>query len=215
MIMPEKEVIFSKVEDAVKVLAEYARRFRFPCFDKDPAEIARESAESPWLKSMARKRSGCAEFYQRWADANVPKMAKSVRYVINQSQFDILVRRTGEDLLRSWREAFAERPSKLSYGAAYRAVDLLFLAIDESERCRHDSVRRFLHAPLDGTTLKPLRLIVDELTEVEFALEIPATVPSGFVATEEQYVLLQGAISVLARRAGIPPILYAYWCTEG
>jgi hypothetical protein len=210
--MAELEGVFPDAEAAIKELADYAKRFAFPCVDKDPLAIARESAEGAWLKAMGRKRSGSADAYLRWAEANVPKMAKNARYVINQQQFDILVRRTGEDLLRTWRGAFPEKASKLSYGAAYRAVDLLFMAIDESMRCRHDTVRPFLHVPLDGATLKPLRLIVDEFVEADFALEIPATIPLGFVATEEQYVLLQGAISALARRAGIQPILYAYWC---
>jgi hypothetical protein len=199
---------------AVKALAEYARRFAFPCVDDDPGSIARGSIESAWLKSLTRKSAGSAEAYLRWASANVPKMAKSARYVINQEQFDILVRRTGADLLRAWREASADKSARLSFGAAYRVVDLLFKAIDESKRCRQESVRQFLHVPLDGATLKPLRPIVDKLLDIDFALEIPATIPSGFVATEEQYVLLQSAISALARRAGVPPILYAYWCAR-
>jgi hypothetical protein len=212
--MPGNDVVFTKVEAAVNELTEFARRFAFPCLDKDPSAIARESAESAWIKSIFRKRSGCADVYLRWAETNVPQMAKNVRYVINQTQFDILVRRTGSDLLRVWRDAFPDKVNKLSYGVAHRSVDLLFMAIDESERCRHDTVRRFLHVPLDGTTLKPLKLIVDELVDVDFALEIPATIHQGFVATEEQYVLLQGAISALAKKAGIPPILYAYWCSR-
>jgi len=114
--------------------------------------------------------------------------------------------------LRSWRSAVPEKPVKLSYGAAFRTIDLLFMAIDESERCRQDAVRPFLHVPLDGATLKPLRGIIDELVDSDFALEIPATINQGFVATEEQYYLLQGAISALARRSGVAPIVYAYWC---
>jgi hypothetical protein len=205
---------FSSVDAAVKELANYARRFAFPCVDNGPSSIAQESAEGSWLKSLARKSAGSAEAYLRWASANVPKMAKSARYVINQGQFDILVRRTGTDLLRVWRESSLDKAARLSFGAAYRIVDLLFKAIDESGQCRHESIRQFLHVPLDGSTLKPIRLIVDELLEKDFALEIPATIPSGFVATEEHYVLLQDAISVLARRAGVPPILYAYWCSR-
>jgi hypothetical protein len=212
--MSENEAVFSSAEAAAEQLAGYAKRFAFPCLDKDPLSIARESAEGAWLKALSRKRAGSAEVYRRWAEGNVPKMAKNARYVINQEQFDILVRRTGSDLLRAWRDAFPDGRSRICYGIAYRAVDLLFMAIDGSKKCRHDVVRRFLHIPLDGSTLKPLRLIIDELTDVDFALEIPAAIPPGFVATEEQYVLLQGAISNLARRAGIPPILYAYWCAK-
>jgi hypothetical protein len=214
MIMVENEVAFANAEAATKDLVEFSRRFAFPCVDKGPLDIARESAEGVWLKTVGRKRSEYGEAYLRWAEEKIPIMSKSVRYVINQKQFDILVKRTGEDLLRSWRDAAPGRSGKLSYGAAFRVVDFLFLAIDESSCCRHDVVRRFLHVPLDAVTLKPLRAIIDELVDMDFALEIPATIPPGFVATEEQYVLLQGAISTLARRANIPPILYAYWCAQ-
>jgi hypothetical protein len=212
--MPENIESFSSAEAAAKALAGYAKRFVFPCVDKDPDSIARESAESACLKSLTRRQAWSAEAYLRWACANVAKMTKNARYVINQEQFDILVRRTGMDLLRAWRDASPDRASRLSFGAAFRIVDLLFKAIDESENCRHESVRQFLHVPLDGTTLRPLRHIVGELLDIDFAVEIPATVPSGYVATEEQYVLLQRALSALARRAGTTSILYAYWCEK-
>jgi hypothetical protein len=68
--------------------------------------------------------------------------------------------------------------------------------------------------PLDGTTLRPLRFCIDELVDRDFAIVIPATVPADFVATEEQYILLQGAIFALAERAGVLPITYAYHCAS-
>jgi hypothetical protein len=205
---------FPSADAAAKALADFSRRFAFPCVDSEPDSIARDSADSAWIKPLTRRQAGRAEAYLRWASANIPKMAKSAKYVINQDQFDILVRRTGADLLRAWREYSPDKAARLSYGAAFRIVDQLFKAIDESESCRHESVRQFLHVPLEGSTIKPLRLIVDELLDTDFSLEIPATIYTGFVATEEQYVLLQGAISALARRAGISPILYAYWCAR-
>lgn len=214
MIMPENTDVFPDVETAANELVEYAAGFTFPCADTDLSSVVRASAESAWLKTLTRKKAGSVELYDRWAGANVPKMAKSVRYVINQEQYDILVRRTGRDLLRAWREGTPDRTSRLSFGAAYRIVDLLFMAIDESENCRYEAARQYLHVPLDGSTLRPLRLIVGELIDSDFAVEIPATIPSGYIATEEHYVLLQAAISALAYRAGIPPILYAYWCAR-
>jgi hypothetical protein len=141
-------------------------------------------------------------------------MAKSARYAINQEQFDKLVRRTATDLLRSWREGSPGRRSRLGLGAAFRAVDLLFLAINESEACRASHVQGLLHVPLDGSTLRPLRLCIDELIDREFAIEIPPAVSAGFVATEEHYGLFQEAIFALAERAGVPPIVYAYFCAE-
>jgi hypothetical protein len=211
-VISEKDAPFPALDSAVSTLEEYARSFCYPCLDRDPLIIAGDSLEIAWIKALVRRRAGIAEVYRAWAVENVPKMAKNARYVINQEQFDLLVRRTGFDLLRVWRGASSGRPDKLSFGVAYRIVDLLFKAIDESASCRFDSARQFLHVPLDASTLRPIRRIVDELVDFDYAIEIPATVPAGFVATEEQYILLQSAIADLARRAGVPPILYAYWC---
>jgi hypothetical protein len=212
IVTVEKDDVFPSLAAALSTLQEYSRSFCYPCIDRDPLAIARDSLEVAWIKALTRRRAGTAEAYRAWAFENLPKMAKNARYVINQEQFDLLVRRTGTDLLRVWREAVRERPDRLSFGVAYRIVDTLFKMIDESESCRFDSARQFLHVPLDASTLRPLRRIVDELVDLDYAIEIPAAAPSGFVATEEQYVLLQGALATLAGRAGLPPILYAYWC---
>jgi hypothetical protein len=212
--MSEPVAAFTSLDEAALALVKFARDFDYPCVQMDLSSIVRESTASAWIKALTRRLPGSADAYARWASASVVKMAKSARYVINQEQFDLLVRRTGSDLLRSWREIAPDRSSRLSFGAAFRIVDTLFKAIDESESCRFDLVRPFLHVPLDGSTLAPIRHIVNSLVERDFALEIPASVPSGFVATEEQYVLLQGAISSLARRSNVPPILYAYFCED-
>jgi hypothetical protein len=205
---------FASADEAVAALAVFAEGFSVPCVDRSPTEIARESVDSAWARAIARKNPGAAEAYADWASEAVPRMVKSARYVINQEQFDILVRRTGTDLLRSWRGSFPDRRAKLSFGAAFRAVDLLFKGINESESCRFGSIQAFLHAPLDGATLRPLRLCIDELVDRDFSVEIPAAVPAGFVATEEQYVLLQEAIVSLSDRAGVAPIVYAYFCVN-
>lgn len=212
--MAKVDIPFPSVEAAIDELTGFAKRFIFPLEEKDYARLLRESVESTWLKSLARKQLGYFEAYVNWASTNIPKMAKSARYVINQEQYDILVRRTGADLLRAWHESVSRRGGKLSFGAALKIVDMLFMAIDGSKSCRYDRVQRFLHVPLDACTLKPLRLIVDELLDIDCAIEIPAKIPSGFVATEEHYVLLQRAISVLSNRARIAPILYAHWCMK-
>jgi hypothetical protein len=210
--MPVESIIFPDAESAVRELAKFAQGFVFPCIDRGADGIVREMAECSWIKPLCRKGTGNAESFTRWVESQVPKMAKSARYVINQEQFDLLVRRTGQDLLRFWHEDSLGNRSKLSIGAAFRIVDLLFKMIDESESCRFDSVRPFLHVPLGATTLRPIRRIVDELLDRDFAIEIPASVPAGYVSTEELYVLLQEAFSGLAKRASVPPVLYFYWC---
>jgi hypothetical protein len=209
---PERLGPFASAGEAAAALAEFFAAFAFPRSELSAEAIAREPLDSAWLKAASRKRAGAAAAYERWAGESVPKMVKSARYVINQEQFDILVRRTGLDLLRSWRGSFPDKLARLAYGEAFRAVDLLFMAINESEACRSVPVQGFLHVPLDASTLRPLRSCIDELVDRDFSLEIPAAPSAGFVATEEHYLLFQEAVFALAERAGVPPIAYAYFC---
>lgn len=204
--------VFPGAAEAASALADFAGSFVLPCADLRPEDIARESAEGAWARSLARKCPGGSELYGRWASENVPRMIKSARYVINQEQFDKLVRRTTTDLLRGWREISPDRRARLGLGAAYRAVDLLFMAINEAEACRAGQIQALLHVPLDGTTLRPLRRCIDELVDRDYSIEIPAAPSAGFIATDEQYALFQEAIFALAERAGVPPIVYAYFC---
>jgi|GEM_PF-3446476 hypothetical protein len=206
--------VFPDASSAAAALADFGRSFAPPSSVRTAAEVVDYSTEGAWIRQLARKFVGVAGIYRRWAEENVPRMIKSSRYVINQEQFDLLVRRTGMDLLRTWRDRSADKRARLSLGAAFRIVDGLFMSINEAEGCRSSLIQAFLHVPLEGSTLKPLRLCVDELLDRDFAIEIPTVVPAGFVATEEQYVLLQEAIFALAARAGVPPILYGYFCAD-
>lgn len=206
--------VFPDSSIATEALADFGASFVRPSSTMNAAEIARQSADGAWLKPLGRKHACAATFYAEWAAETVPRLIKSWRYVINQDQYDLLLRRTSMDLLRSWRDLTEERRAILSFGAAFRIVDALSMAINESEQCRSGSIQRFLHVPLDASTLKPLRLCIDELLDRDFTIEIPASVPSGYVATEEQYKLLEEAIFSLAKLAGVNPIVYAYYCAE-
>jgi hypothetical protein len=147
-----------------------------------------------------------------WALDAAPRLAGDLRYVINQEQYDKLCGRFSRELLRAWND---KRGEKLGFGPAARAVDLVMMALGESESCRRQSATGFLRVPLDARTLAPLRLVVDELTGSDYSVEIPAKPSAGYVVTEEQYYVLEGAIFELARRAGMAPIVYAYWCASG
>ncbi|MGA2546824.1 MAG: hypothetical protein ABSF43_09770 [Rectinemataceae bacterium] len=205
---------FLSTSEAIEALAQFGNTFVFPNVALAAEAIALKSLESVSMKSLIRKCPGGADICRRWVIEGVSRMVKSTRYVINQEQFDRLVRRTGMDLLRSWRDGFPSSHVRLSFGAAFRAVDLLFMAINESKTCRSGLIQSFLHVPLDRVTLRPLRLCIDELVDRDFAIVIPAAVPTDFVATEEQYVLLQETIFALAEKAGVPPITYAYYCAS-
>jgi hypothetical protein len=194
------------VDDAVKALRKFAKAFSVPRKRGSEVDAAREAAAALGLRGPA------SEGMLEWALDAAPRLAGGLRYVINQEQYDKLCKRISRELLRDWRE---RRGGKLGFGLAARAVDLVMMALGESESCRRESAAPFLRAPLDARTLARLRLIVDELSDVDFAVEIPAKPGAGFVTTEELYYILQSAVAELARRAETTPIVYAYWCAAG
>ena len=214
MKKPKRDAVFQDAQMAVSALVDYAGFFCLPSVDLAPADIARSSVAGACTKALSRKCAGAADMYRTWADQSVPSLIKSMRYVINQEQYDRLVRKAGLDLLRIWRDQSPDRLALAAFGEAFRVIDRLFMSINESQACRSGAIQGYLHVPLDGATLKPLRLCVDELLGRDFAVAIPSVIPPGFVSTEELYSLLEEAIFTLAARAGVPPIVYAYYCQE-
>jgi hypothetical protein len=201
------------LDSLVKDLAEFSRNFAFPRTGLSAEGIAQTAAESSWLKPIIKGKGGALGLYECWTAAAVPKMVKSCRYVINQEQFDILARRTCMDLLRFWREGQPATGRRLSLGAAFSIVDLLFMSINESDLCRSGQIQGFLHAPIGKATLAPLRFCVDELVDEDFTVEIPLRAGTGFIVTEDQYLLVQKAILALSGMARVAPLTYAYYCS--
>lgn len=191
------------VEDAIKALQKFDKAFSHPLRRTSEADAARQAASALGLRGAA------SDWLLEWAIDATPRLSSGLRYVINQDQYDKLCMRAFRELLREWRE---RRDEKLGFALAARAVDQVMMALGESESCRRAGAIGFLRVPLEPKTLAPLRPIVDELADVDFAVEIPAKPSAGFVSTEELYYILQGAAAELARRAGAAPIVYAYWC---
>ena len=190
----------------MRALRKFDKAFCLPAKRTGEREAAKEAVAALGLRGSAGERM------LEWALGAASRLADGLRYVINQDQYDKLCMRTCRDLLREWR---GERGEKLGFGAASRAVDLLMMALAESSSCRRESATGFLRSPLDSRTLAPLRRIVDQLTDVDFSIDIPAKPGSGYVASEELYYILQGAVAELARRAETAQITYAYWCAAG
>jgi len=197
---------FESVDDVIKALRRFDKSFTIPKKRSDERDAARHAASALGLRGSA------AEGMLEWALDAAPRLASGIRYVINQDQYNKLCKRFTRELLRAWLE---RRGEKLGFGLASRAVDLVMMALNESESRRCETAAPFLRVPLDARTLAPLRLIIDELTDIDFAMEIPAKPTVGFVAVEEQYYVLEGAISALALRASVAPIVYAYFSAEG
>ncbi len=156
-------------------------------------------------------RGASASRLEAWALSAAPRLAEGARYVINQEQYDMLCSRFRRELLRQWLD---ESGTKLAFGPAAWLVDRIMMGLGESDGLRFEQARPFLRAPLDARTIVPLRELIDELTQVDWAVEIPARPSIACICTEDLYFLVQGAIAELAGRAGIEQIDYAYWCAR-
>jgi hypothetical protein len=212
---PRRPAAFSRLDEAVAALSTFGKTFAFPSCAMSDEELVARSVGNSVFRCLAGTRERPAEIYRRWALENARKISKSLRYVINQDQYDALVRRAAGDFIRSWRGRTESLEAKIAFGPAMRIVSLFMKAINESESHRSEQVLPFMHVPFDSSTLLPLRLILNELLDLDYAIGIPTDATMSFVATEDLYCVLTGAVFELARRAGIPPLAYEYWCAAG
>ena len=102
----------------------------------------------------------------------------------------------------------------LQYGPAIKMINLLIKWIQESEEFRQIEKLKFQQVPFDSFSLKPLRLIINELTKINFKISIPTNASMGFINTPQLYSILMDSVYELSKLAAISPIVYDYWCWE-
>ena len=93
-----------------------------------------------------------------------------------------------------------------------KMINLLIKDIQESKTYRQIGKIKYQQVPFDSFSLRPLRLIVNDLTVVKYKISIPPTVSMGFINTQQLYIILMDAVYKLCKLSKISPIVYDYWC---
>jgi hypothetical protein len=97
-----------------------------------------------------------------------------------------------------------EMKYKIPFGASYKLPNLLMKEVwKRLPAVQRRTLIMFLHVPLDSYTLVGI-------SGVSESLDIPKTATMGAVRDWDFYIAVQERIRELARKAGVPPIVYDY-----
>jgi hypothetical protein len=206
--MPKKIHTFKTVEKAKAVLSNFNKHFKYPQHtDQENSFIVKKSVGG----SLFRAFKGISEpskIYRNWANKKFDTIISTFSTIKKISEYDDYIDKLNNSLLNQWCK---QTGTKLGYGPSIKMVNLLIKMIIEEKKYHRQKLIPFLHIPFDQYTLRPLRNIINDLTDINYKINIPQTATMKFVNTKELYVILLKTIRNLSRSSGIDPIIYEYW----
>jgi len=134
--------------------------------------------------------------------------------VNSQDDYYKFIQKYGDSLLQRWAEETLKPDNYLLYGPALKMINLLIKWIQVSDELRQIDKIKFRQIPFDSFSLKPIRLIINELINTNYKISIPTNVTMGFINTPQLYSILMDSIYKLSKLSKISPIVYDYWCWE-
>jgi len=205
---------FKSVEEAVSVLNSFGKVFKFPRKSLSKEEIVKNSVASNIFRAFQHLDKAPSIIYRQWALENFELILSDLKAVNSHSDYYKFIQHYADSLLQRWADETLKPGNYLMYGPAMKMVNLLIKLIQVSEGFKQEDKVRYQQVPFDSFSLRPIRLIINELINVNYKIVIPINASMGFVNTPQLYNILMDAIYKLTKLAKIVPIKYDYWCWE-
>jgi hypothetical protein len=133
----------------------------------------------------------------------------------SQKYYDSVVFYYTNSLINYWSSNININDERIGYGPASKLFNLLVKSIQQSTVFRRNRIYPFLHVPFDKYSLVPLRLIINDISGVNYKMQIPGNATMGFIANKELYTVIHSAITRITKAADIDRIVYDYWAWDG
>jgi len=207
-------IVFSSVDEAVSILNRYASGFDFPVNKKSKKQIIFDSVSSNIFRAFRIFEYSPSVIYRGWATENFDLVIEDFRKVQTNEDYYNLVFKYGDSLIERWADKTRQTDSYLIYGQSLKMINLLIKTIQQSSDYKLMDKNKYQQVPFDSFSLKPLRLINNELTGLNYKIAIPSNVSMGFINTPQLYRIIMDSVYKLCNEAKIDPIIYDYWCWE-
>ena len=157
--------IFESVDEAIFQLTSHSQNFQFPTRQNlvTPNDIIKFSVQQNIFRALGLHNHKPSDVYRNWATTNFENLHTRLTNCQNVNEFDLIIESFTDSFLISWCTTTNE---KLVYGPASKIVNLLIKAMQESNQYKVDSIIRLQHVPWDSYTLRPLRNIINVLTDI-------------------------------------------------
>ncbi len=203
-------IIFSTVEEAIKILKNYHRIIEKSMTSKE--EIIRKSVSSSVFRAFHNRSKKPSVIYREWASKNIDLIISELNVVSTKEEFDKILHNYINSFIENWNLELSNTSEKIIYGPASKMINLLFKTLNESNLIKNNKIQTFLHVPFDEFSLKPLISIINNLTDVKYSISIPKNPTMKYISNPQLYGIIQDAVFKLCKESTIDPIIYDYWC---
>jgi hypothetical protein len=208
--MPKDPHIFSSVEEAVSILKNYKYRIEKDRYE-NMDDLIRRSVSSNIFRAFHKMDDDPSKVYRAWCYRHKNKIIRELNRIKSQKEFNRKLFSWFDSFIAYWNSRNSASEQKIGYGPASKMINLFLKALAMSDYINNDKVIGYFHVPLDYFALKPLRLVINELTDVNYKISIPNKATMSYITTPDLYNILQNAIFKLCKKAQIAPILYDFW----
>ena len=215
--MPREIYIFETIKEAKRILSTFNSQFTYPKNSVgENSKIIKTSVSGNVFRAFAGTYQSFGirpfEIYRSWAKENFGSITNTISKINKISEYDNFIYGLNDSLLNHWREKTNNSNHKLGYGPSIKMINLLIKTIMEEENYYKPKLIPFLHVPFDQYSLTPLINIINDLTGINYRINILKSVTMQFVNTKELYEILLKAIrKLLSDSQDIHPIIYDYW----
>lgn len=212
--MTKQIYVFTSLDDAISVLSKFGKEFIFPQHSFSKNEIVNRSVASNIFRAFHNLDTSPSVIYRSWAKENFDSILSDLKSVDSPVDYYNYIEKYSDLLIQEWAEVTANPNSYLMYGPASKMINLLIKWIQESETLKQPDKLKYQQIPFDSFSLQPIRLIINELSDVKYRISIPPNASMGFINTPQLYSILMDSVYSLCKLSKINPIVFDYWAWE-
>ncbi|MEK6935355.1 MAG: hypothetical protein AABW67_01065 [Nanoarchaeota archaeon] len=202
--------IFIDVEEAVSLLKVYKKDIIKKEISKE--QIVRESISSNIFRAFHKLNRNPSLIYREWASKNIDEIIQKLNSIATKEEYDKQLFKWVYSFINYWNFQVINPDDRIIFGPASKMINLLIKMLNESTYLNNEKIITFFNVPFDKFSLEPLINIINQLSDVNYKVDIPKNPTMKYISTPELYWIVQNAVFKLCEKAGINPILYDYWC---
>jgi len=212
--MPQKIIVFSTIDEAIFILRPYSLKFSFPRKKLSKGQIIKDSVSSNIFRAFTNLNVRPSEIYRDWANEYFDSILIDFGNVNSKKDYYDFLFKYADSLIQRWAWKTMKPDKFLMYGPALKMVNLLIKTSQQSIDHKIEEKILFQQVPLDSFSLIPLKSIINQLTGLNYKINIPNNATMGFINTPQIYRIIMDSVYNLCEKIKIPPIIYDYWCWE-
>lgn len=203
--------IFQNVEEAITTLNKYSREIKKKNLSKE--DIIKKSVSFNIFRAFHNTEKKPSNIYRQWASNNFEFIVEKLNSIKTKKEYDCFLTGLSNSFIGYWASQVSAK-NRIIFGPAIKMTNLLIKMLNESFFITNRDILPLMNVPFDLYSLKPLVNIINQLSDVNYKIDIPKNPTMKFIITPDLYWIIQNAVFKLCNEAKIYPIYYDYWCWD-